>query len=75
MDPHDLLDSVNDESSFLAFARALLADRIDEVNKELASPSSPYGPGENGWENGTIERFLEAQSLGPKQPISAFPKG
>ena len=56
----EALDSVSDAASFLAFARLLAADRVDEVRKEAASPSQPYGPGANGWENGTIEAFLES---------------
>jgi hypothetical protein len=54
------LDAVCDEGTFLALVAALAADREDEVAKEKASPSSPYGPGANGWENGTIEAFLDA---------------
>ena len=54
------LDAVHDEDSFVAFVSALAADRADEVNKEKASPSSPYGPGANGWENATIEAYLES---------------
>jgi hypothetical protein len=57
---HAILDSVVDEASFTVFAQALLADRLDEVAKEKTAPSSPYGPGANGWENQTIEQFLEA---------------
>ncbi len=59
-DPFDLLEQVTDRESFLAFDRALAADREDEVAKEQVQPSSPYGPGANGWENATIEAFLEA---------------
>ena len=60
MELHELLDAVQDQRSFLEFVKALIADREDEVAKERLSPSSPYGPGANGWENGTIEDFLEA---------------
>ena len=56
----DLLERVNDRESFLAFARALMNDREEEVRKEMESPSRPYGPGLNGWENGSIEAFLDA---------------
>jgi hypothetical protein len=69
-------NNVCDQSSFLAFVRALVADREDEVAKERAKPSSPYGPGANGWENGTIEAFLdaaaswaEASEFGKKQGL------
>src|SRR6266550_1996321 len=54
------LDAVCDEETLVAFVTALAADRDDEIAKEKASPSSPYGPGANGWENGTIEAFLDA---------------
>jgi hypothetical protein len=54
------LEGVCDEATFVTFLSALAADREDEVAKEKAAPSSPYGPGANGWENGTIEAFLEA---------------
>jgi hypothetical protein len=57
---HEALESVSDSKSFLAFARLLAEDRADEVRREADSSSSPYGPGANGWENGTIEAFLEA---------------
>lgn len=54
------LDAVCNEETFIAFVTALATDRGDEVANEKASPSSPYGPGANGWENGTIEGFLHA---------------
>lgn len=57
---HEALESVSDAKSFLAFARQLAEDRSDEVRKETDSSSFPYGRGANGWENGTIEAFLEA---------------
>jgi hypothetical protein len=55
---HELLDSVKDESTFLAFASALRLDRIEEEAKEAESASNPYESGANGWENTTIEQFL-----------------
>jgi len=58
-DLHSLADAVTDERSFIAFLKALSDDRADEVAKDKVSPSSPYGPGANGWENGSIEAFLE----------------
>jgi hypothetical protein len=60
MELHEQADAVSDWRTLLAFARALIADREEEVAKEKESPSSPYGPGANGWENGRIEDFLEA---------------
>ena len=53
-------DAVCDEATFIAFLEALGNDRADEVEKEEANPSPPYCPGANGWENGSIEAFLEA---------------
>jgi hypothetical protein len=77
MSLHELADAVHDPRSLLEFVRALVADREDEVAKERVSPSPPYGPGANGWENGTIEAFLEAASawaeatnFGEKQGLS-----
>jgi hypothetical protein len=54
------LDMVTDRDSFFAFVAALIADREDEVAKEKVNPSPAYGPGANGWENGSIEAYLEA---------------
>lgn len=56
----EYLDRVTDQASFYAFVAALIADREQEVDIEKRTPSSPYGPGANGWENGTIEAYLEA---------------
>lgn len=55
-----LMEKVCDEQSFIDFLQALMEDRIDEVQKEKINPSSPYGPGANGWQNDTIEAFIEA---------------
>ena len=57
---HELLEEVEDKASFLRFVHALIADRIDEAEKEKKKPGSSYGAGANGWENGTIESYLEA---------------
>ncbi len=54
------LDKVVDEKSFLEFARALQADKEDEDHREKENPSSPYAHGLNGWENTTIDGFLES---------------
>lgn len=58
--PEVALEKVVDEETFLQFLHALAVDRADEVTKEQEHPSSPYGPGANGWENGSIEDFLFA---------------
>jgi hypothetical protein len=54
------LDQVSDRESFFRFVRALIADKEDSAARERLSPSSPYGPTANGWENGTIEAYLDA---------------
>lgn len=53
------LEAVTDFPTFLAFAKLLQADREAAVAKERLHPSSPY-ESEYGWENTTIESFLEA---------------
>ena len=58
-DPQDRLDTVCDEDSFVAFVRVLAADRADAVKSEKERPSSSHGPDANGWDNASIESFLE----------------
>ena len=59
-DLFELSDNVKDEKSFIEFLVALREDREAEVEKEKANPSSPYDSGILGWENITIEDFLES---------------
>jgi hypothetical protein len=54
-----VLESVHDEESFLQFLLALRDDREASIAQEKVSPSSPFGPDARGWENTTIERFLD----------------
>jgi hypothetical protein len=60
MDLEDLLATVNSRETFLAFVRALAADKREETTKERAHPSNLWGPGANGWEHDRIESYLEA---------------
>ncbi len=53
-------DQVTDEVSFLAILKRLARDREDEVRKEVATPSHPMCPGANGWEDGSIDTYLDA---------------
>lgn len=53
-------DVVHGRESFLVFVRALAAHRRASAAAEQESPSSPWGPDVGGWENTTIERFLDA---------------
>jgi hypothetical protein len=57
---HGLLEAVHDRASFVAFVKALANDRRAEIALELEAPSSSYGPGAGGWENVTIEDYLES---------------
>ena len=59
-DPGDLVDQVEDLASFLAFVRALIEDRVDEVEKQKAHPIETIVCGPSGWENHSIEEFLSA---------------
>ncbi len=61
-DFYRLADEVDDEASFIAFVAALGRDWEEAQQKEALHPSSPYGPNRNGWENGTIDSFLDAAS-------------
>jgi len=57
---HDLLEGVNSERSLLDFIAALIRDREEAVAAQKRNPASPYGPDAGGWENISIEGFLEA---------------
>jgi len=59
-DLHQLLKSVRDEHSFIGFLEALGSNFAQERSLEKTSPSSPYGPGALGWENDSIDAFLDA---------------
>jgi hypothetical protein len=73
-------DAVHDRESFLAFVAALAADRRGSVAAEEVEPGSPYSPAAGGWENVTIEDFLEAAlawaestGMGESQGLQAVP--
>jgi hypothetical protein len=60
---HDLISAaevVADERAFIRLLQMMALDRQDEQQKELARPSPPYSAGANGWENCSVEAFLEA---------------
>ena len=85
MQLREQLDDVKDQESLLRFVHALVKDREEAVISEKKSPSSPYGPDAGGWENITIEQFLESaaawaestkfgetQGLSPTNPWKQF---
>ena len=55
-----LLERVEDKFSFYAFVEALARDRRQSVLEEARSPSNAYAADAQGWENTTVETFLEA---------------
>ena len=55
-----LLEEVCDERTFVAFLEALANDFAREQELEASNPSGPYGPGQLGWENGTVDAVLGA---------------
>lgn len=57
MRPEDVIESVEDRSTFLKFARSVHAEQFARNHQD---PGTPYGPDSMGWENASIERFLEA---------------
>ncbi len=79
------LERVSNRQSFLDFARLLAKDRADKAAIESFSVSALYGSGTKGWENWTIEAFLDsaiswaqstdfglAQGLPPENPWKQF---
>lgn len=73
-------DAVHDRGSFLAFVAALAADRRASATVGRITPGSPYGLAAGGWENVTIEDFLEAAlawaestGMGESQGLPATP--
>jgi hypothetical protein len=75
---HEQLEHISDQESFLAFVRALTQDRRSAAQAESKDAASPYGPDVGGWENTSIDSFLEAaiawaedSNFGSKQDLSS----
>ena len=60
MELHELVDQVRDCESFLTFVESLRADRALADAEEATAISDSFDEGARGWQNGTIESFLEA---------------
>jgi len=73
IDLDELLERVNDEQSFIGFIEALGSDFASERILEETTPSSPYGPGALGWENGSIDTFLDAAAAWATASTRSFP--
>ncbi|MCP5072993.1 MAG: hypothetical protein GY947_06825 [Rhodobacteraceae bacterium] len=69
-EPNEQVELVIDEASFIDFLDVLAQDKEAEDDLEKTKPSSPYGPGALGWENGTISTFLESASACGKAHLS-----
>jgi hypothetical protein len=51
---------VKSKEDFAAFVQALVRDLRASAEGEAISSSSAFGPSDGGWENPTLERFLDA---------------
>jgi hypothetical protein len=56
----DLLETVVDRDSFIAFVNALAAERAQAEQMERDDPTLYHWSGALGWENGDISSFLYA---------------
>ena len=54
------VDSVTSRATFVRFFEALRADLLASEAAEKGSLSRAYRTGAGGWENATLDRFLEA---------------
>ena len=60
MTPEEHLERVESREAFLAFLKSLQLDCESEHAGTASARSPAYGPGPRGWENRTIEAFLDA---------------
>jgi hypothetical protein len=74
----EMLENVSDEKSFLLFVEALIADRMHAAAMRKGNPAGPWGPDAGGWENTSIDKFLESavawatdSNFGTNQGLSA----
>ena len=60
MHPEELLNRVKDRDSFIAFVRALAAERAEAEQIERADPVAYQLDGAHNWKNADIASFLYA---------------
>lgn len=60
MELHELLENVKDRNSFVIFVKALIKDRQKSVEMDKQNPEKYKWVGALGWENGSIETYLDA---------------
>ncbi len=70
IDLYKLCDAVCDETSFIAFLEQLRLDFGDSKIREAKHPSPSYAAAANGWENTTIDAFLEAATAWARTGIN-----
>jgi hypothetical protein len=75
MNLEEALERVVDSTTLLDFVRLLQLDRLDAVAKDAVSSTPPFGSGANGWENQTIESFLEAATAWAEDTDSGISQG
>jgi len=69
----DALELVRDEETFLQFLLALRDDREASIAQEAVTPSSPYVSDARGWENTTIERFMDTAVRWARDSVNGNP--
>ena len=57
---HELLENVDDRASFVVFVKALIQDKRVSDELEKQNPEKYKLVGALGWENGSIETYLDA---------------
>lgn len=60
MELNELLEKVNGRESFIVFVKALIQDREKSVEMDRQNPEKYKWVGALGWENGSIENYLNA---------------
>ena len=66
------LQAVVDEITFIAFVQTLAMDRSAAVAEEASAPSSPWASDSRGWENVTIEDFLQPASAWASESLNGL---
>jgi hypothetical protein len=69
----EALHAVCDEASFLRFMQVLAADFEADRSGTAEGGGTPFGPGPRGWENGTVDAFLERGASWAEESRGRFP--
>ena len=67
---HEHLDDVKDKESFATFVSALIEDCEQAQKLQKENPDYWRWGAPNGWQNGTIESFLDAALAGSQSPAN-----